>query len=897
MHHSLRPVCLTALLGTVLAAPLGAQSATAEKKEEAIVLSPFTVSTEKDHGYQAIDSLAGGRIATNVLKTPADQTILTREFLDDIAADNYIDAGRWLTGANMDRPSGGQDFGQGVVFRGIAPAGYPYRNYFRSLGPVDDYAVERLDSARGPNALIFADGVIGGIINTNTKRALFARPRTELRVRVNSEGTLRGAFDVNRQLSDRFAARVNLVAENEKRYNLFQQNRRGAHFAAAFRPWRKTEIRIEAEAMDLEYWGSTTSRFTDSLSSWNGTQSATGPLTANPGNGVSRQTTSKIVYGSAFATTGPLDYLNYAANTTGTGIGLTQTERFFNVVLPRLDRTFQFLTPNKPSLQRQMAIGAYFEKEVSERFAFEVAVHRSRQDRTNEPNGGTGGYFIDVNTVLPNGAPNPKFGHAYTETNADHSSGDNRNTDFRAAAVYTLPSRHFSHRFNLLAGWRQEDFIAVTDRYARSNNPAVPNLNNGANLTILRRYFSDGAEQNLARPISGQNGYTFDWVRTQDRFQKQELRNVQLAAVGSYFSDRLTVIAGMGYYDYKQYQKDILSVGANGQPTSIGYSAITTPVSTVRSSVGAVYFPIKQLGAYVNRSTSFFPVTSGDPGLDGRQFDPTDGQGYGFGLRGNLLNGRITGSVGYYSSSEKNRVSSYTTSNFNSIWNSLNKSERAFTVANFRDRSDIEATGYEAEMTANLGKGLRIFGNIAFPKTEQTNTVKGLRAYYEANIAEWQAGTTDPTLAANVRTSIQNQITAINAIIDGATPGRTPNGTQKYTANIFANYAFQQQSLRGLRVGGGANFVGRRVIGNQLNRPLDLYYGEARHVFTATATYDFKVRRYPVSLQLNISNLLDYDKPIFTSALTNAITNNRAVGNGYYYEDPRKFTLTTHVKF
>ena len=655
--------------------PNAAASVAAPKPEDTVVLSPFTVSTEKDNGYQAIDSLAGGRIATNVLKTPADQTILTREFLDDIAADNYIDAGRWLTGANMDRPSGGQDFGQGVVFRGISPAGYPYRNYFRSLGPVDDYAVERLDSARGPNALIFADGVIGGIINTNTKRALFGRPRTELRTRLNSEGSIRAAFDVNRQLTDQIAARVNVVAENEKRYNMFEQRRRGAHLAASFRPWRKAEFRLEAEAMDLEYYGSTTSRFTDQISSWNGVQSATGPLTANPGNGVSRQTTGKVVYGTAFATTGPLDYLNYAANTTGTGIGLTQTDRSFNVVLPKLNRTFQFLTPNLPSLQRQMAIGAYFEKEVSENFAFEIAIHRSRQDRTNEPNGGTGNYFIDVNTLLPNGAANPKFGHAYTETNADHSSGDNRNSDFRAAAVYTIPSQHFSHRLNLLAGWREEDFVAVTDRYARSNNAAVPNLNNGANLTILRRYFSDGAKQNLTRPASGQNGHTFDWVRTQDRHQKQELRNLQLAGVGSYFRDTLTAIAGMGYYDYKQYQRDILTTGANGQPTSIGYSAITTPVSTVRSSIGATYFPIKQVGVYVNQSTSFFPVTSGDPGLDGKQFDPTDGQGYGFGLRGNLLNGRITGSVGYYNSSEKNRVSSFTTSNFNSIWTSLNKSE------------------------------------------------------------------------------------------------------------------------------------------------------------------------------------------------------------------------------
>ena len=66
---------------------------------------------------------------------------------------------------------------------------------------------------------------------------------------------------------------------------------------------------------------------------------------------------------------------------------------------------------------------------------------------------------------------------------------------------------------------------------------------------------------------------------------------------------------------------------------------------------------------------------------------------------------------------------------------------------------------------------------------------------------------------------------------------------------------------------------------------------------TATAGYDFKVRKVPVNVQLNVSNLLDYERPIFTGTTTNAVTNNRAVGNGYFYEDPRKVTLVTQLRF
>ena len=863
-------------------------------KEDAIVLSPFTVSTEKDSGYQAADSLAGGRIATNVLKTPADQTILTREFLDDIAALNYIDAGRWLPNATI-TPSGGIDFGQGVTFRGVSPAGYPYRNYFRSLGPVDDYVVERLDSARGPNALIFADGVIGGIINTNTKRAQFARPRNDLKFRFDSEGSRRGAIDLGRQISDTVAVRLNLVAEDEKRYQKFEQQRLGAMLAVSLRPWAKTEIRLEGEAQDLSAWGSTTSRFTDQVSSWDGIRVVNGPVTANPGNGVNRQTTNKIVYSPGFGTAGPLDLINFG-NTTGSGIGMSSPARIFNNKFPLVDRTFQFITPNSPSLQRQVSLGLYFEKEVSDRFAFEIAAHRSRQDRTTTPgtNSAVGNYWVDVNSVLPNGAPNPKFRDIYTESNADQSSGDNRNTDYRAAAVYTLPLQSFKQRINVLAGWREEDFIALTERYARSNG-TNPDMRQAVNLTILRRYFSDGARQDLIRPASGQNGYNFAWVRTQDRLQKQELRNLQTSTVGSYFGDRLNVIAGVGYYLYKQYQKDIATVGANGNPTSITYSAITEPIKNIRSSVGAVYFPIKQIGVYVNGSSSFTPVTSGDPGLDGKQFDPTDGKGLGYGLRGNLLNGRITGSAGYYDSSEKNRVTSFSSSEINSIWSDLSQTVKQIPTANYRDRLDYKASGYEAEVTANVTKALRLFANISFPKTSQTNTIRGTRAYLATNLAAWQAAADNPTQFN--RTNIQNQINTLKARLDAAAEGRPLNGTQKYTANIFANYTFQEGAIKGLRLGSGANFVGRRLIGNQLNKPFDYYYGEERYVITASAGYDFKIRKTPVNVQLNVSNLLDYERPIFTSTTTNAITNNRAVGNGYFYEDPRKVTLVTQIRF
>ena len=58
------------------------------KKEEVIELSPFTVTTTKDTGYFAQNTLAGSRMNTNLGDLGASISVYTREFLDDIGATN-----------------------------------------------------------------------------------------------------------------------------------------------------------------------------------------------------------------------------------------------------------------------------------------------------------------------------------------------------------------------------------------------------------------------------------------------------------------------------------------------------------------------------------------------------------------------------------------------------------------------------------------------------------------------------------------------------------------------------------------------------------------------------------------------------------------------------------------
>src|SRR5688572_26991191 len=124
--------CLALLAPTLLAQSAASASSTAAaaaNKDAVVTLSPFEVNTDRDTGYQAVSSLAGGRIDTALDRTPAAISILTREFLDDIAANNFVDAAVWSPNSFLVAPT--SDFSDyRVDFRSANTGSSPSVNYF-----------------------------------------------------------------------------------------------------------------------------------------------------------------------------------------------------------------------------------------------------------------------------------------------------------------------------------------------------------------------------------------------------------------------------------------------------------------------------------------------------------------------------------------------------------------------------------------------------------------------------------------------------------------------------------------------------------------------------------------------------------------------------------------------
>jgi outer membrane receptor protein involved in Fe transport len=219
------------LAGSLLAQPAAPAASSGRPDEEIVKLSPFEVTTTRNIGYQATDTLAGTRIRTDLKDVAASISVLTTEFLQDIGATDTGTLLQYTTNAevagtrgtyaglgnaasvdesgNLRSPSGAQRV------RGLAAADNA-RDYYITDIPWDSYNVDRIDILRGPNSILYGLGSPAGIVNAATRNASFLN-RGEVTARIGSYGSARATLDLNQQLIDNvLAIRVDGVWSDNK---------------------------------------------------------------------------------------------------------------------------------------------------------------------------------------------------------------------------------------------------------------------------------------------------------------------------------------------------------------------------------------------------------------------------------------------------------------------------------------------------------------------------------------------------------------------------------------------------------------------------------------------------------------------------------------------------------
>ncbi len=217
---------------STVAAQTASVPAAGKSDEAAVILSPFTVTSEKDNGYAATETLAGTRLRTNLRDVASSMSVLTPEMLRDLGANSLDEAVDFVPSSDKLTTSQGNvsgngnfdgynfRFGNGQQFsiRGVQVNGFS-SDFFDIQAPNDFFNTESLTITRGPNSILFGTGGPAGVALVTSKRALVNRSKTQVSLQTDRWGTARSGFDHNQVLAKGKAAlRINALTEDRKEF-------------------------------------------------------------------------------------------------------------------------------------------------------------------------------------------------------------------------------------------------------------------------------------------------------------------------------------------------------------------------------------------------------------------------------------------------------------------------------------------------------------------------------------------------------------------------------------------------------------------------------------------------------------------------------------------------------
>lgn len=235
-------------------------------KDEAVQLSPFTVNAEADTGYVASGTLAGTRLRTDLRDVAASISVITKDFMNDIAANNLEDLLTYTAGTEVDGVAGNfsasgfnsggfQEFTNAMRgtqsntrVRGLGAADQT-RDYFITDAPMDGYNVDRVEVNRGPNAMLFGLGRPGGIVNSGLIQAQPNRTKTKVEVQFDQESSRRFVLDHNQVLKKDVLALRLATLQSDQRYQIQPAYLRNERYflTGTLRPWKGAQFRASTE--------------------------------------------------------------------------------------------------------------------------------------------------------------------------------------------------------------------------------------------------------------------------------------------------------------------------------------------------------------------------------------------------------------------------------------------------------------------------------------------------------------------------------------------------------------------------------------------------------------------------------------------------------------------------
>ena len=862
---------LCGALGAVASAQV-APSAPPRPPEEPVQISPFEVRTDRDSGWVAASTLAGNRMDTELVNVGASIDAITTEFMRDLAVYRLEDIAMFVAGVDVvsEFETGAEE--NRVNFRGMQLGGREVaqssRNFFAWFTPTDAYNIDRIDFSKGSNSLIYGDSIPGGMANSYTKRARF-RNFGEFSARADTFGSYRAQLDLNRQLHEKVALRLNVVDRDDQSYlDHAHASLRAIHGAVTARPFRTTQVRFEIETGKFERV-----RGTNTLS--------VRPLSA-PGLGFA---TANRWY---VTSDGEIRYVT-TANTSatdrsaaaGTVVSLMEGQTANVAIIDRVGNanvpTGRTLTlrgyPRETSLRGAIDFldrpytnyTATIEQQIG-KLALEVAFNRQDQEQQR-----TDGTFDSVVSVDRNGRPYLDFGIN------DRTFGDHVRI-VRGLASYPLEFGKWMKQFVVLSAETMRDqlfnFRYNLANFAAADNGPVPIANH---QVLFRAYLDDPRfpsagfwEQfrvgNLPRTATFRPGWYSTTTTDLPFIDIRSSRATSASMAGRYWKDRVHTLLGVRHDQFKRKRIVNLPTDALGQILFLGddkarpdaYAFDPAYDLQHTSYTGSLVFKLnEQSSLYATYAESFRWQPYED--FTGKPLGPVLGETKEIGLKTLLLDRKISANLGVYRTDRANTryvwsPNELTAAEMRELFNGPDAVPGApgyFEPApgandEFRTVPSTErAEGVEATLQFQRIKGVQARLTLAHNRIAVTRDFSLFKSYLDAAIAR---GGESPALIADAQ-----RILAANDGVEAVTGSRSAENSVNWTLD----YQFPRGSwLRGTRAAVHGNW---RDNFNMTLLNGVMYRGGATHPVGAYVLHQRRIFERATTFRLGFRNIVDLE--------------------------------------
>ncbi|MEO5958326.1 MAG: TonB-dependent receptor plug domain-containing protein, partial [Opitutaceae bacterium] len=600
------------------------------KAGEPIKLTPFEVSTNKDIGYAAGNTLSGGRVDTPLAITPGSISVMTKEFLDDFNFKTINEAAAWTIGMDGGTSTPNSDSSTNATYQAIfrgAPSdqNFPTRNGSLNFGVADSYNSERFEFSRGPDSSMFGDGGPGGRQSSSSKRARTDTTATTLTTQFDNYGGYRATLDYNKGW-ERFALRVNGVRQSNKPHRAdMNRIKNGITLAATVKLTKNTQFLAEFERG--AEWNNVYSNSLSEFSQyWNNTaiNENNTTLITNPNSvGLEQISPTNDFFVWNFGVSQFLNYKGVQYRTRGTGFRIPFNGNPY--IPPSPVRSFPsgiakdfHLAPQDYFIDRDNDMLAFTVEHRAGNLFLQAGVVRNNFD-INVPYGITvpNEYRIDVNKLLPSGQPNPNFLTPFADVGQATNYSQDHVNEYKGLATYRFfVPRFFDYKqqLSLNLGYRQTKAEARSNSWRRADNPLAVDPFSAANALNFRYYW------NLPRPkvapiLTDPNKVLpGKWVNVDTAGNKAEREVEYLALISqtAFFNEKLAITGSVrrdevgvdslprfGHSGAPDY-KNVLGSGAPGVHIKRKEAVVSTALGLVTYPFPARFRALSPLGFVVN---------------------------------------------------------------------------------------------------------------------------------------------------------------------------------------------------------------------------------------------------------------------------------------------------------